>query len=86
MRLTDLHPVLHTAGCAPGTAWLKFDCPHCRAPRLVQVFIRQGPDRGVEYEWGWNGEMDFEKITLTPSLHDSTHWHGHVTNGEVTPV
>lgn len=84
MRLSELHPEWHTDGCETGTAWLKFDCPHCRAPRFVQVFVRVGPDRGVQSEWSWNGETDFERVTLQPSLNDPTHWHGHVTNGEIT--
>jgi hypothetical protein len=29
--------------------------------------------------WNWNG--DREKPTLTPSVHDRGHWHGHLTDG-----
>lgn len=41
-----------------------------------------GPPRA--HTWNWNGETDVEKLTITPSVHYFGHWHGHVTDGEVT--
>jgi hypothetical protein len=98
MRLSELHPELEDAG--EGAAYLEFDCPahpgrmeHADPaadppfegfPDRVRVKIAPGP-QGT-HVWGWNGERDFEKLTLTPSIDMHGHWHGHVTNGEVTTV
>lgn len=41
----------------------------------------QGPDRGIEREWGWDGNED--KPTLTPSLLNPGQWHGYLTAGRL---
>ena len=85
MRLSELNPELHTEGCDPGVAYLYADCPHCRSSHLIQIKIALTPEPGSTHVWTWNGETDFEKLTLTPSiLIQPNHWHGFVTNGEVT--
>ena len=94
MRLRDLHPMLEEAG--EGAAYLEFDCPahpgamlHANVPPgfegfpdVVRIKIATAP-QGLRV-WGWNGERDFDKMTVTPSINMFDHWHGFVTNGEVT--
>lgn len=97
MRLSELQPELKDAG--EGACYLMFACPthgvghmeHADPtwnppfegfPDIVHIKIAPGCARpGV---WGWNGERDFEKLTVTPSIDMHGHWHGFVTNGEVT--
>lgn len=86
MRLSELNPELATEGCEPGVAYLHIDCPHCRSPHFIVVKIATVQEPGSTHVWTWNGETDFEKLTLTPSLKAYGHWHGHITNGEVTTV
>lgn len=95
MRLVDLDPRWFSAG--GDVIGLTFDCPHCRDQRLgvefdVGVDLR-GAHPGVlvpvppdgKNHWHRVGET-FETLTLTPSVDASAsgHWHGFVTNGEVT--
>lgn len=89
MRLSELNPALEDA--SEGAAYLEFDCPvhgpvirHEHFPDRVRVKIAPGPQG--PHVWGWNGERDFEKLTLTPSIHMFDHWHGFITNGEVSTV
>ena len=98
MRLTELHPTLEDAG--DGAVYLEFACPahgvgHMEFadpsadppfegfPDVVRIKIAPGPHTTPRV-WGWNGERDFEKLTVTPSIDMKGHWHGFVTNGEVT--
>lgn len=39
----------------------------------------------VPISWEWNGETDFDKITLTPSIahHCASEAHFFITNGEI---
>lgn len=97
MRLSELNPTLEDAG--EGAAYLEFACPahgvgamrHAQPeldppfegfPDVVRIKIALGPQGS--HVWGWNGERDFEKLTITPSVDYHGHWHGFVTNGEVT--
>ncbi len=51
-----------------------------------RVRIKIAPPLGSQHPhvWGWNGERDFEKLSISPSVNYYDHWHGFVTNGEVT--
>lgn len=68
-----------------------FDCPHCRTTRLG-VFFRNpvdGKPPSDDFDdkrlWTRAGET-FETLSLTPSIDASAsgHWHGFITNGEIT--
>ena len=96
MRLSTLEPVLEVIG--EGRARLSFACPAhgVGAMRSAAADFAGWPDRvdiqiatplegpPLAHVWHWNGERDFEKLTITPSVHYFEHWHGHVTDGEVT--
>src|SRR5258708_3859694 len=99
MRLSALQPVLEEAG--DGSLHLEFACPahgvgSMRSgdptatppfegwPDRVRVSIAVGS--AVPHVWRWNGERDLEPLTLTPSINYAGHWHGHITDGEVTGV
>lgn len=96
MRLTELNPrFVQYNGQRLG---ITFDCPHCRKQRLGVAFQHQGlehiesqailsvsPNTKIWTET--NPEPDtFENLTLTPSIDCSSsgHWHGFITNGEVS--
>ena len=88
MRLVDLSPrwVKDADGRVVG---LSFECPHCRTERLHAAFENPpdgGPPSGsFVNHWKRTGES-FETMTLSPSIDASAygHWHGFITNGEVT--
>jgi len=91
VRLSELHPLLEDAG--DGACYLEFDCPtHGPGSKRSDgefrdsVCIKIAPplESQTPRVWGWNGERDFEKLTIRPSVNYFEHWHGHVTNGEVT--
>jgi hypothetical protein len=90
VKLSALHPVLEDAG--DGAMYLEFACPvhGVGAKREGGEFddtvrVKIAPV-GSSHVWQWNGEKDFEKLTLTPSINAVGHWHGFITNGEVTTV
>lgn len=70
---------------------LTFLCPHCRDTRLGVFFKNplDGKPPSDDYDaghlWTLSGDT-FENLSVTPSIDASKsgHWHGHVTNGEVT--
>jgi hypothetical protein len=67
---------------------LSFLCPHCRQVRLG-VFYKNPIDGRVPSDDGllWTRSGDtFDTLTLSPSIDASKHghWHGVITNGEVT--
>ena len=92
MKLTDLDPrwVADGDGRRIGVSFI---CPHCKPSggdyRLAVGFanpIGSGPaDDGWHVHWQRAGEA-FETLTLAPSIDASKsgHWHGFITNGEVT--
>jgi len=86
MRVRELNGELHTEGCDAGVAYLYMDCPHCCSGHLIQIKIALVPEPGSTHVWTWNGETDLERITLTPSIDVSGHWHGFVTDGEARSV
>lgn len=79
--LAELDPHWSEDGC------LIFDCPVCPQGCCLGVPTRE-PLRPGGPVWGWNGELDFTKVTLTPSIDytkgDRCPFHGWVTNGVVT--
>lgn len=85
MRLNALHPEFRDAGQDPDETYLYFDCPHCGESHGMQMPLKvgAGSDEKLNYRWGWNGERDMEKVTITPSILLKGHWHGFVTDGEV---
>ena len=69
MSLIDLHPTWRESY---GTKYLFFDCPRCQ--RGEGRYPGDGcwiniPVSGAN-AWRWNGETDFDKVTLAPSI-----WH-----------
>lgn len=58
--------------------------PKCRLGSC-QIPIKRGPPDNAAHKWGWDGNM--ETPTLTPSIgcDHRCGWHGHITNGEITP-
>jgi hypothetical protein len=92
MRLIDLNPrwfVDAALSDSRSGMGITFECPHCRTTRLHAAFenpIDGGPkgEHSVHH-WARQGET-FETLTLTPSIDVSAsgHWHGFITNGEVT--
>ncbi|MDB5965862.1 MAG: hypothetical protein JWQ72_2362 [Polaromonas sp.] len=98
MKLTELNPrwlALEDGGPRVG---LSFHCPHCpgTGQRLAVLFHHSGREAiedgyilahhpGPEPIWTESGD-GFETMTLSPSVDasGSGHWHGFITNGEVT--
>lgn len=72
---------------------LTFQCPCCvgteRATRLGIFFKNptdgKAPSDDAPLEWTRTGET-FEDLSLTPSIDvsKSGHWHGYITNGQIT--
>jgi Family of unknown function (DUF6527) len=97
MRLTDLEPRWYALnGRRIG---LTFNCPHCLTQRLGVPFHQRGHETmedgyilanhgatDAQHIWTLGGQHDFNTITLSPSIDASAsgHWHGFITNGEVT--
>lgn len=76
-----------------GVSW---NCPHCKARLAVQFHPPIDPEKliGRMFEWpkypaAWtrvSGDT-FDTLTLIPSIgfDNPPHWHGTLTNGELTP-
>ncbi len=67
---------------------ISFDCPghrdvYCRLAVMFANPVDGGESYGVQYQWQRTGDT-FETLSLTPSVNVPDHWHGHVTNGDVT--
>ncbi len=74
---------------------VSFDCPHCREKRLaVKFWPPIDPDGLLEtmtpishdgFHQRVSGDT-FETLTIAPSIgfEGIGHWHGHITNGEVS--
>lgn len=103
MRLADLNPRFVGSGGTGVTysdtglpvprregIGLGFDCPCGCASRVFVYFANPldgGPSAsGLNHSWNRTG-MDFDKMTLTPSIlrchPGSCGWHGFVTDGEI---
>jgi len=71
---------------------------HCNTERLGIAFHHRGHEAiddqyirahghgSDRHIWDLNSDEDFDTLTLTPSIDASAsgHWHGFVTNGQVT--
>jgi hypothetical protein len=76
MRLSALNPTLEDAG--EGAAYLEFACPTHGVgfvrpgpgefPDVVRIKIAMPLESKTPRVWGWNGEIDFEKLSITPSV------------------
>jgi hypothetical protein len=96
MRLADLNPRwvgLTRSFDKTVKMGVSFDCPHCREQRIVVSFVQPiDPENllamtdwqpGAERQWDRSGDT-FETLSLLPSVDASPHWHGRITNGEVS--
>jgi hypothetical protein len=98
MRLTELKP--RWSGLPGGIKdGVTFQCPHCGTQRLGIKFsppidpegwwpkIAQPTYAGMNVWHRQSGET-FDTLTITPSVNAKIdvagHWHGYITNGEVT--
>lgn len=94
MKLTDLDPSWATDCNGRHGMGITFRCPVHELGCYQGVWFTNPVDGGPPVGGGhllWQRTGDtFEALTLTPSIHvkwaqdGSTHWHGYVTNGEVT--
>jgi hypothetical protein len=95
MRLIDLDPRWYVFEAGGPRVGLTFECPHCRSERLGVTFHHRGHEaiedayiaakHPTAHVWTLEGDS-FENLTLSPSVDASSsgHWHGFVTNGEIT--
>jgi hypothetical protein len=92
VRLAELDPTWIATGEGRRGMGVMFLCPHCRDTYVGGFFANPldgGPPAGPEHtprpRWQRSGDT-FETLTITPSIDASAsgHWHGFVTNGEVT--
>lgn len=85
MKLTELDPEWLTE-----PRRLKFNCPTCPrdadAGRYTNVIII--PVLPAEHGWGSNEELEFERVTITPSIwhHCDTDPHFFIRSGEIQLV
>lgn len=99
MKLLDLNPRWFVAEQGGPKIGLTFDCPCCKTRRLGVAFHHTGEDAIYDAEpdthgpgaslWTISGDAhatSFDSVTLQPSIDASSfgHWHGFVTNGEIT--
>lgn len=89
MKLAELEPRWMLSHDGREGIGVSFLCPRCRTSRIYVAFgnpIDGGPPVDAVTRW-WNREgATFETLSLSPSIDASAigHWHGYVTNGEVT--
>jgi hypothetical protein len=81
MRLSELNPLIQVDANGE-TGRLVFDCPHCKK-ETISIPFHKGEGAHSPVVWGWNGEKDEKKITITPSINFEKHWHGYVTDGNI---
>lgn len=83
MRLIELKPEWEHA-----QSYLYFTCPTCPAERGCRIMIPTKVTQHEQKPWNWNGETDFEKVTITPSIwhHCPSDPHFFITDGEVKLV
>ncbi len=98
MRLVDLNP--RWSGLSgPIFDGVTFDCPHCKVQRIGITFTPPIDPNGLWNKivqptyfdrnvWQRGFGDTFETLTITPSVNAKIdvagHWHGYITNGEVT--
>lgn len=98
MKLIELNPIWVENGAKDKypsiDRYLEFRCPKCpdepmpgfQEMRCLLVLpVGKTKDAG---NWGWNGETDFEKVTLTPSIwhHCKNDPHFFIENGSIRMV
>ena len=64
-----------------GTRRLYIRLPNTSASGFDSLKVFKGADRGIEREWGWDGNED--RPTLVPSILNEGEWHGHLQDGEL---
>ena len=93
IRLTDMEPAWLTTGDGRHGMGVTFNCPHCDGNQSIGVFFANPidggppapPDVDPSPRWQRTGDT-FDTLTITPSIDVSRsgHWHGFVTNGNLT--
>jgi hypothetical protein len=92
-RLTDLSPAV--GDIPPGCdGSFNFSCPLCRKGRVVVWLVLGGEPRNGAHVTNVLPPA-WDRMTIRPSVADEGKctrtnrgcpgWHGHITNGEVTP-
>lgn len=66
-----------------GTRYLYIRLPGSLSSCFDALCCWKGADRGIEREWGWDGNEDAP--TLTPSIADPCGYHGHLVAGVLEP-
>lgn len=96
MKITELNP--RWVGYDGLRLGVSFDCPHCIIQRLLVPFHHKGFEHIEDFHilphtangniWSEVNPADdsFDNLSLIPSIDcsGSGHWHGFITNGEVT--
>jgi hypothetical protein len=92
-RLTDLSPALSSAHDGIDAAF-NFACPLCLKGRISVWLVLGGESRNGAHVTNVLPPA-WDQMTITPSIADEgrcsrsnrgcSGWHGHITNGEVTP-
>ncbi len=82
IALVDMDPRWVTIGTQ--RVGVSFACPGV-PDRRVAVFVDPPFDDGPISSPAWRRTGDtFDTLTLTPSI-STDYWHGHITDGQVTP-
>jgi hypothetical protein len=87
-KLVDLHPrwIIEGLGKHRTGLGVSFDCPHCSSTRIHVFFaapLDGGPPMPDVLLWNNQGTT-FETLTLLPSIDQRGHYHGYLTNGELS--
>jgi hypothetical protein len=95
-RLVDLNPQWIRNHGTDEVHGVAFDCPcgaketcpvrgRCLVP--TKTCLTGAPVTADSAAMGWTVTgTNFDDLTLSPSVNYRDHWHGHVTNGELTSV
>ena len=87
MRLKDLKPEWDH-----DDAYITFQCPKCAVPAdaesiydgcVISIPVATGDKKPSV--WQWNGEKDFEKVTISPSIfhHCKSEAHFFIRDGSI---
>lgn len=73
--------------CCPNCTREDEFCPHSQSGLVMAAGVSAEAFQGCNRDCGWtaHGDLDFETLTVTPSLDGSAGglWHGFITNGEI---
>lgn len=89
MKLLELKPRWYVDASRERRGFT-FLCPHCLDERLgcemKPLDTPEGHHIKAEPRLGWTVTGNFQDLTVTPSIDASSsgHWHGFITNGEVS--